>query len=191
MTNHLVHYSSPYYDPIKAHEYYMKTRKLKGTSSKISTAGLNDEGKAAAKYVKNQLTTERKTKVTANNEASKSEIEKLRAQKKSNIEAHKSMMENRINTLREKVKRMSAFDKTRNRDRVSAIISNLRAQNQAVREQLNAEFKSQSEGIRTERKTTNENLKTEYDDKYASELERIKATPGFQRVYKSKRKSST
>ena len=77
MTNHLAHYSSPYYDPVKAHEYYMKTRKLKGTSSKTSTAGLNDDGKAAAKYVKNQLTTERKTKVTANNEASKSEIEKL------------------------------------------------------------------------------------------------------------------
>lgn len=191
MMNHLAHYSSPYYDPVKAHEYYMKTRRLKGSSSKTSTSGLNDEGKAAAKYVKNQLTTERKAKVAANNEASQSEIERLRDQKKSNIEAHKSAMENRIQSLRDKVKRMSASDKTRNRDRVSAIISNLRAQNQAVREQLNAEFKSQSDGIRTEKKTTNQNLKTEYDKKYASELERIKATPGFQRVYKSKRKSST
>ena len=100
-------------------------------------------------------------------------------------------MENRIQSLRDKVKRMSASDKSRNRDRVSAIISGLRAQNQAERERLNAEFKSQSEGIRTEKKTTNQNLKTEYDEKYASELERIKATPGFQRVYKSKRKSST
>ena len=26
----LKHYASPYYDPVKAHEYYMKNRELKG-----------------------------------------------------------------------------------------------------------------------------------------------------------------
>ena len=26
----LQHYASPYYDPVKAHEYYMRTRELKG-----------------------------------------------------------------------------------------------------------------------------------------------------------------
>ena len=25
----LQHYASPYYDPVKAHEYYMRTRELK------------------------------------------------------------------------------------------------------------------------------------------------------------------
>ena len=37
----LRHYASPYYDPEKAHEYYMRTRELKGRS----TTSLNDEGK--------------------------------------------------------------------------------------------------------------------------------------------------
>lgn len=36
----LRHYASPYYDPQKAHEYYMRTRELKGRS----TTSLNDEG---------------------------------------------------------------------------------------------------------------------------------------------------
>ena len=38
----LRHYASPYYDPQKAHEYYMRTRELKGRS----TTSLNDDGNA-------------------------------------------------------------------------------------------------------------------------------------------------
>ena len=30
MNNEILHYASPYYDPVKAHEYYMKHRQLKG-----------------------------------------------------------------------------------------------------------------------------------------------------------------
>lgn len=55
----LKHYASPYYDPVKAHEYYEEHKKLKG---RTSTSGLNDEGKAAAKYVKEQINAERKQK---------------------------------------------------------------------------------------------------------------------------------
>lgn len=78
MTNEILHYASPYYDPVKAHEYYMKHRELKGRNS---TAGLNDEGKAAASYVKEQLTTERKAKVEANKEDTTNQIDKLREQR--------------------------------------------------------------------------------------------------------------
>ena len=28
--NQLLHYASEYYDPVKAHEYYKRTRELKG-----------------------------------------------------------------------------------------------------------------------------------------------------------------
>ena len=37
----LVHYASKYYDPQKAHEYYMRTRELNGRS----TSTLTDDGK--------------------------------------------------------------------------------------------------------------------------------------------------
>ena len=48
-------YASKYYDPAKAHEYYLKHRKLKGQNERTSTKGLNEEGKNAAKYVKEQI----------------------------------------------------------------------------------------------------------------------------------------
>lgn len=165
MNNEILHYASPYYDPVKAHEYYIKHRELKG---RASTAGLNDEGKAAASYVKEQLTTERKAKVEANKEDTTNQIDKLREQKKSNIEAHKAAMQSRIDRLKAKLSSMSSADKQKNRDRIAANISVLHEQNAAERERLNAEFQAQSKSLRIAQKETNKNLKTEYDDKYLS-----------------------
>ena len=184
----LTHYASPYYDPVKAHEYYMRTRELKG---RTSTAGLNDEGKAAASYVKEQLTTERKSKVEANKEDTTNQIDKLREQKKANIAAHKAAMQKQIDSLRNKLSNMSAVDKKKNRERISSTISVLREQNAAERERLNTEFQAQSKSLRTAQKETNANLKTEYDDKYASELEKIKANPAFQKAKSSGSKKSS
>ena len=183
MTNEILHYASPYYDPVKAHEYYIKHRELKGRNS---TAGLNEEGKAAASYVKEQLTTERKSKVESNKEDTTNQIDKLREQKKSNIEVHKSAMQSQIDRLKAKLRSMSSADKQKNRDRIAANISVLREQNAAERERLNAEFQAQSKSLRIAQKETNENLKTEYDDKYLSELEKIKANPAFQKAKASR-----
>lgn len=57
MTESFEHYASKYYDPVKAHEYYMKTRHLKGydTQGKI----LNDEGKQAKAYITKRIREER------------------------------------------------------------------------------------------------------------------------------------
>ena len=149
MTNEIIHYASPYYDPVKAHEYYMKHRELKG---RTSTAGLNDEGKAAVSYVKEQLTTEHKAKVEANKEDTANQIDKLREQKKSNIEAYKAAMQSQIDRLKAKLRSMSSADKQNNRDRIAANISVLRDQNAAERERLNAEFQAQSKTLRTAQK---------------------------------------
>lgn len=149
MTNEILHYASPYYDPVKAHEYYMKHRELKGRNS---TAGLNDEGKAAASYVKEQLTTERK----ANKEDTINQIDKLREQKKSNIAAHKAAMQRLIDQLRAKLSSMLSADKQKNRAWISSSISALREQNAAERERLNAEFQAQSKSLWTAQKTQQE-----------------------------------
>lgn len=111
----LKHYASPYYDPVKAHEYYLKNRELKG---RRSTAGLNDEGKNAARYVKEQLTSERKQKVEAHKQETNSTIDSLREQKKSAVEAHKNAMQAKIDRLRAKLKGMSKEDKARNKERI-------------------------------------------------------------------------
>lgn len=70
----LRHYASPYYDPVKAHEYYMRTRELKGRS----TTSLNDEGKKVWSYTKNNIKTEKKTKVKEEQEKRKAKIAELR-----------------------------------------------------------------------------------------------------------------
>ena len=64
----LRHYASPYYDPQKAHEYYMRTRELKGRS----TTSLNDEGKKIWSYTKNNIKRPQKSKRNR-----KSEIRRL------------------------------------------------------------------------------------------------------------------
>lgn len=67
----LRHYASPYYDPQKAHEYYMRTRELKGRS----TTSLNDEGRRFGliqKIISNLKRQQRSKK------SRKSEIRKLR-----------------------------------------------------------------------------------------------------------------
>ena len=67
----LRHYASPYYDPEKAHEYYMRTRELKGRS----TTSLNDEGKKIWSYTKNNIKSER---LQRSKKSRRSEIRRLR-----------------------------------------------------------------------------------------------------------------
>lgn len=57
MTESFEHYASKYYDPVKAHEYYMKTRQLKGYDTQGKT--LNDEGKQAKAYITKRIREER------------------------------------------------------------------------------------------------------------------------------------
>ena len=73
-------YASPYYDPVKAHEYYERTKQLKG---RTSTAGLNESGKIAAKYVKEKLKEERKKKQEELKTRMNAKIERIRAKIKS------------------------------------------------------------------------------------------------------------
>lgn len=73
-------YKSKYYDPQKAHEYYMKHRKLKGRKKKTSIADLSDAGKIAAKEVKEQLQAELKAalkKVKRGNTAERQRLREL------------------------------------------------------------------------------------------------------------------
>ena len=157
----IAHYSSPYYDPVKAHEYYEAHKKLKGRKS---TAGLNDEGKAAAKYVKERLTEEKKSKISSDKDRTDSLIER-----------HSSQMKSAISGLREKLKGMSKADKLANRDNIQAQISRLREQNQRTRESLRS-------GHKDYRIKTNE----EYDAKYENELSKIRSESQFQKVKKSR-----
>ena len=182
------HYASPYYDPVKAHEYYMRNRELK---ERKSTAKLNDDGKNAAKYVKEQLSKERKDKVETHKNQTNSRIKALSEEKKSNVEAHKEVMQGEIDRLRNKLKNMSKEEKARKKERIYEQIASLREDNREERIRLQAEYKAQSSSLRTEHKEERTRLKEEYDEKYIQELDKIRSDSKFKKVAKRKSSSGT
>lgn len=230
----LKHYASPYYDPVKAHEYYMKNRELKGENSRKSTAGLNDEGKAIAKYVKNQLDTERKGKVEDHNNRTQAQINtnkanmnstinankenmnsNLDAKKKNmaaSIETHKTQTTQKIEKLREELKGMSMDDWNKNAERIQSEIAKLREDNDTIRTKLQAAYSEESAKLRSDNQAESAKLRTEnqaestnlrnahktetarlskeYEEKYKSELDKLKSDAKYIKVSKSS-KSST
>lgn len=207
----LKHYASPYYDPVKAHEYYMKNRELKGENSRKSTAGLNDEGKAVARYIKNQLDTERKSKVDAHNNQTQAQIDvkknnmdsTINAKKKNmiaSIESHKTQTKEKIEKLREELNGMSMDDWNKHAERIQSEIAKLRESNDTIRAKLQAEYSSESANLRTAYKNDSTNLRNahktetarlskEYEEKYKSELDKLKSDAKYIKVPKSSKSS--
>ena len=177
----LKHYASPYYDPQKAHEYYMQNRELK---SRRSTAKLNENGKNAAAYVKEQLTAERKQKVQTHKQSTDSQINSLSDQKKANVDIRKNAMQSRIDSLRTMLQSMSKEDKARNKEGIYAQIASLRDDNKRERQRLQEEFKVSRNGLRENHSEEKQRLKDEYDEKYLQELDKIRADSKFRKKTK-------
>lgn len=135
-------YASKYYDPAKRHEYYMKHRKLKGRSKRTSTAGLNEDGKIAAKEVK----------------------EAIKAEQKEYLEKQKAVMEGQIKSLRERMKNASREEKEK--------------------------IKEQIKGLRDLYKNHKAKVKEYFEEKYAQEMDKIKADSGFKKSKKSRKRKS-
>lgn len=137
-------YASKYYDPAKAHEYYMKHRKLKGRKKRTSTAGLNEAGKIASSEVK----------------------EAINAEKKEYLDKQKEIMNGQIKALREQLKGLSKEERKARKE----------------------EFKQRIQALRDLYKDHKAKVKEYFEEKYAQEMDKIKADPGFAQVKKSRSK---
>lgn len=190
----LEHYASPYYDPVKAHEYYERTKKLKG---RTSTTGLNAEGRRVASYVKKQLNEERTAKVNESKMNRDSQIENLREKTESEIaelreetdaqsESYRIQTQNKIDQLREKLEKMPASIKKLSAERISSQIKDLLVANQNEKIRLENAYRESSASLREDQKSSTESLRTkhtentkkleeEYDKKYEEELDKIKS----------------
>ena len=111
-------YASKYYDPVKRHEYYMKHRQLKGRTQRASTASLNEEGKIAAKEVK----------------------ECIMAERKEAYEAIKTKMNKKIEALRKRLKAMSPATRKRMKERIQSEIKRLRTEAKEKKAKLKEEY---------------------------------------------------
>jgi len=189
----LQHYASEYYDPVKAHEYYMKNRELKG---RTSTSGLNDKGREAASYIKKQINDERDAKIAADKEKSnktvkdlgearkadidaanqqlKTTVEQLNASKKSQVESAKNQMQSQVDSLRDALKGMDKEAKAANREMILARIASLRETNAAFREKVSEDTRSAISEQRNSTKGYKEQVSESTRDAVSSERERHK-----------------
>lgn len=71
----LAHYSSDTYDPVKAHEYYLKNRELQGRKS---TKGMSETQKQAVTYSKHQIGVAKKAELTSTQASQKARLEDIR-----------------------------------------------------------------------------------------------------------------
>lgn len=202
----LMHYASPYYDPVKAHEYYMQHRVLVG---RRSTSGLNEKGREAARYIKKNLDAERtglsdsaKKRLSnrllrASTERSNS-LDEVRARTKLKIKKHTHKVQTEAAKLRIILESGSLKNDPEKRNEVISKIKELKEENDRQREELANQFQKKSYDIRSSyaNKTTglkNEHskylsdLRTEYDKKYETELDKLKSESQFQAVKKSKK----
>lgn len=111
-------YASKYYDPVKRHEYYMKHRKLKGRQQRASTATLNEEGKIAAKEVK----------------------EGIMAERKEAYEAIKTEVNKKIEALRNRLKKLPPFQRKKQRAQLQAEIKAIRTEAKERKAKLKEEY---------------------------------------------------
>lgn len=178
----LKHYSSPYYDPIKAHEYYMRTRQLKG---RRSTAGLNDEGKAAVKYVRSRLQEEKKATVSTSREKKTESLKRQREKTKAEIKTHKEQTQSKIDSIKASIKAMSPAERRYKKESLNKEIAQLRVDNKAKRDALNAAYKQFAERARNEHKSTVAKAKADYDSKLDAEISKIQNSSNFQKKKKT------
>src|SRR5215212_8902743 len=95
----LAHYASQYYDPAKAHEYYLRNRELKGRQS---TKGMSDTQRQAWSYTKNQIVLARKADLEGASEAQKTFLQQAREQAKALREEISAKMKDLIESLANK-----------------------------------------------------------------------------------------
>lgn len=166
----LAHYASKYYDPVKAHEYYLRTRELKG---RTSAGGLNDTGKEALTQVKAKLKEERDSTVKKAKEDTVAQIVKNTSAMQSRIDSLKKMFEG--------LGDQSADEQSSQKAHIKAQIAKLKAQNSEQRATLKAQQSS-----------TIKKANADYKSKVEAETTKIANEASFKKPTKtsSRRKKS-
>lgn len=179
--DHLMHYASKYYDPVKAHEYYLRNRELKG---RRSSSKLNETGKEQWSYAKEQIKTEKNQKIEEAKTDRDTQIEELRskaAKKRESITAKLKELNaklsdeaisdkeqidtntsNTIDQLRARMKSnsLSADRKIEIQNRINELKENAVIDKANVTEETKAEKTKNSEDATTQRQQVSFELKS-------------------------------
>lgn len=132
-------YASPYYDPDKAHEYYMKHRKLKGRHKKATTAYKVKTHKAGQSSSSKSSSKKSSSKKSSSSSKKYSDKEKaLLKQAKTNTDTNIQTLKDTVNAWVEKQqalieKSKSSAEKKAIRKRIAAIKKEMNKQIKAAR----------------------------------------------------------
>lgn len=186
----LIHgtYASPYYDPVKAHEYYEEHKKLKGRTASTST--LNETGKKAAAYVKNQINEEHKTASEKLKNETKAKYESAQNATKDTIKANTAKLKSSIESLQVRLKTMNPAQRKIAEKQVKREIENLRKANNEAREKLQEEYKNTAKNLSEEHSTAAKKLSEDYNNKYIDEVERMNRDSSMVKPKKSGKSGS-
>jgi len=136
-------YASKYYDPNKAHEYYMRTRELKGYDNRYG--GSRGDGTSAASDPGYLSETKKQQQDAITNRKIGSKISKLtnrlssinskKSITKLNKETNKQIASVRkdIKKLRDSLKNMNKYDRAKNRDSIKKQIASLQKKIKDIR----------------------------------------------------------
>lgn len=148
----LMHYASKYYDPVKAHEYYERTKQLKGDGEKkVTEAQLEEKGKEAATYVRKSMNEERDAK-----------IGNIKSQTKKDSASETKAMKLKIQSLRDYVKQLSPERKKEEQERLVKMVKQLRNQSARTRQELRLNSNNSINSIRED-----------YANKYEAEMKKL------------------
>lgn len=158
--NSLTHYESAYYDPEKAHEYYMQNRQLKGRT----TSGLSDEGKEVWTSTKANIDSEKKNRIKEYELQKEIDVKKLR----DDAEKKRTEISDKLKKLAEALSaKYSTDSKNLSKEQKSELAAignnpNLTKEQKAEkRAKIMDEFSKDREKLSTDRKTESSKNSTE------------------------------
>jgi hypothetical protein len=166
ISSFLEHSGSQYYDPVKAHEYYMRTRQLKGRRS--TTALKSQSQKEGWSYVQSRIKEDKKTELEAAKNTNKAAVEQLRAagdQRRKELAAKiKSIIQSKID----------AIPKSLGKHARAAEVAKLRAASKPEMDQLRTDIKATIESARASYKQARDDITKKFEAKLDSEFDAIR-----------------
>lgn len=126
-------YASKYYDPEKAHEYYEKTKKLKG---RRSNAGLNEAGIEAAEYMRKQVDEEHANELSNRKAEATRRIEQIDTSLESTVKNISDNLDMALNAARNATESNIEAAKTRLQTVISNSSERLQNQVNILREKM-------------------------------------------------------
>ena len=167
MTESFEHYASKYYDPVKAHEYYMRTRQLKGRDAQGKT--LNDEGKKAKTYITKKVREERD-----------SVSKKEQSNRNQKIYSSSVEMSNQIRQLRLQMKQLTPEKKKTLGKQIQRKIAGLREDNARAKADFQKKYSEFAKKTRSD-----------YSKTLDSEINKLYSDASMTKAVQTKKKSRT